>query len=377
MAPPPSVALTLTQCWHRVPGGSATSVLRLGSALAAAGSADVRGVLAGGDLRRPASLLPGRLPPEPWVPTVGSGALRTPLPLLYELWARGRGPSVESVTGPVDLVHVTLPLRVRCRSPLVATVHDLFPLSRPGDFTARGARLMRTGIEWIRANAAAVMVPSSTVAEQCREFGFPAERLHVVPWGASVRVPDDAEVAAVTSRHGLRSPYVLFLGTSEPRKNLLSLLRAVGRLDRPDVTLVVAGSRGWGPDLVGEFAGVPSPVFRAGFLAESDLPALLRGASSVVYPSLEEGFGMPVLEGMAAGAAVVTSRGTATEEVAGDGALLVDPLDVREIASALESLLDDPDGSAHLRERGRARAAGMTWSGSASLAAEVYREVLG
>lgn len=372
------MAITLTQSWHRVPGGSATSILRLVRALDATGEVELTGVGPRGDLRAPATWPRGRLPEAPWTPPIPVRQVPLPLPVLYDAWARTGRPSIQAATGPVDLVHVTVPVRIpEGDAPIVATVHDLFPLTDPQRLTARGARLTSAGLRWILDHARAVLVPSEVVAAQCREHGVAEARVHVVPWGAEVRVPDDAEVDAVRQLRGLHDPYVLFVGTMEPRKNVEGLARAVAQLDRADLTLVLVGPQGWGPSVEDELSAVPGPVVRTGFVPEAELAALARGAAACCFPSLDEGFGLPVLESMATGAAVVTSRGTATEEVAGGAAVLADPRDPGAIAAALRTVLDDRSLAADLRARGLARAAELTWDRSARLTLDAYREVLG
>jgi glycosyltransferase involved in cell wall biosynthesis len=376
------VAVTLTQLSHRVPGGTATSVLRLAAALDELAAVRTVGVLARGDLRRPASVLRPALDVDPWRPPPGSVVTSLPLPLLYDVWRHTGRPHVERATGPVDLVHVTVPMRVgvHATTPVVATVHDLFPLTRPQESTPRGARLMAAGLEWIRGTARAVMVPSRAVATACEAHGFAPDRLHVVPWG--VEVPDAAgrtqdRVDDVLRRHGLEHPYVLFVGTVEPRKNLAGLIRAMARLDRPGLTLALAGPAGWGGQLDGELAALASPVVRLGVVPDDDLGALYAGATVVCLPSHDEGFGLPVLEAMASGAAVVTSEVGATAEVAGDAAVLVDPADVASISQGLRTVLDDAACAARLRAAGLERAATSTWRRCAEQTLAVYGEVLG
>jgi glycosyltransferase involved in cell wall biosynthesis len=374
----PRVAITLTQCWHRVPGGSATSILRLVGALQETGEVDLVGVGPRGDLRAPSSLRSGRLPADPWTPPVPVAQVPLPLPLLYDAWARGGRPSIEAATGPVDLVHLTVPVRIpQGRAPVVATVHDLFPLTDPGQLTARGARLTAAGLRWTLQHARALLVPSDVVAAQCAGEGVPSDRIHVVPWGAGVAVPGDDQVARTRAARGAEGPYVLFIGTVEPRKNVAGLTRAMALLGRPDVALVLVGPPGWGPSIDDELAAVPGPVVRTGFLPEAELAALARGASVCCFPSLAEGFGLPVLEALGAGAAVVTSRGTATEEVAGGAAVLADPHDPQSIAVALRSVLEDDELAADLRLRGPARAAELTWQASARRTLDAYEQVLG
>jgi glycosyltransferase involved in cell wall biosynthesis len=180
-----------------------------------------------------------------------------------------------------------------------------------------------------------------------------------------------ADVERVRAAHGVPERYVLFVGTVEPRKNLARLARAWRASVGPDVPLVLVGPAGWG-----EGAPTGDGVLSIGVVSASDRDALYAGASVVAYPSLREGFGLPVLEAMAQGAPVVTSSGTATAEVAGDAAVLVDPLDERAIGDALARLLGDPDGARTLGEAGRARAATFTWDRCAAGYAAAYREVV-
>ena len=187
-------------------------------------------------------------------------------------------------------------------------------------------------------------------------------------------------VEEVRRRFGLERPFVLFVGTLEPRKNLAGVLAAFATLT-DDVDLVVAGPDGWNEDFAGRLADAGSQVadrvHRLGFLPMDDLRALYAACAVVCYPSTKEGFGLPVLDAMAHGAPVVTSAGTATEEVAGDAALVVDPGDHAAIGAALASVIGDAGLAADLRLRGRARAAQYTWAASAEAAASVYREAAG
>jgi glycosyltransferase involved in cell wall biosynthesis len=367
MSPVPRVAVTLTQCWHRVPGGTATSVLRLVAALRAGGLAEPTCVVPAGRSR----------PAPPFDPPDPLQRLPLPLPALYDAWA---GTGWPRVRGSHDLVHLTVPVGPsRGGRPLVATVHDVLPLSRPGDFTGRGARLMRAGLGRIRREADLVMVPSEVVAADCVAHGFRPDRLRVVPWGA----PSAEEVAAgpadverVRRAHGLRGDYVLFVGTLEPRKGLDVLARAMVRLGRAEVTLALAGPGGWGDAGGSELAAVPGPVARLGFVPAGDLAALERGAAAFCFPSTAEGFGLPVLESLAAGAAVVTTSGTACAEVAGDAALLVPPGDDVALAAALARVLDDAALAGILRARAPVRASEFTWERTADAVAAVYREAL-
>ncbi len=358
------VALTLEQCWHRVPGGSATSILGLARALATRDDVEVVGVAA----RHPGP------PPEPWVPPVPVHHLPLPRLALYEAWHALRRPVVERATGPVDVVHATAVAVPGHRAPLVVTVHDLSFLRAPEHATRHGLRFFRRGTELARRHARLVLVPSEATARECEAVGIGRDRLRVVPWGVEAARADEAAVEDVRRRHELDRPYVLFCGTVEPRKNLPRLVEAVAALDRSDIDLVLVGAEGWNEDLDALLARLPGRARSLGFVDLADLAPLYAGAAAVAYPSLREGFGLPVLEAMAQGAAVVTSRGTATEEVAGDAAVLVEPTSVPSIAEGLDRVLADPAGAAAIGERARARASAFTWERTAELTVAAYRE---
>ena len=361
----PRVGVVLTQCWHRVPGGTATSVLDLVAAVQSHGGADLVGVGPRGGAPTPGY--------EPTVPVVRASL---PLPYLYDAWHTLRRPHLPRSAGALDVVHVTAPVVPPTgRTPMVATVHDLFPVTRPELLTPRGARLLRRGLEVVRDTAAVVMVPTEVVAADCRRCGIDADRLRVVPWGATPADPRPAQVEALRARYGVEGPYVLFVGTLEPRKNLARLVDAVARLGRQDLTLVVAGPSGWGEELADPAASGVRAVL-TGHVPSADLPALMAGAEVFCFPSLAEGFGLPVLEAMAAGAPVVTSAGTACAEVAGGAAVLVDPLDADSVAGGLAEVLDDPDRAAALRAAGRARAATFTWEAAAAATVSAYTDAV-
>jgi glycosyltransferase involved in cell wall biosynthesis len=366
------IAYTVEQCWHRVPGGTALSALGAASALSADTDIELIGVAAA-----------HREPPPP--------AFRLPIPVrflclprlaLYEAWHTLRRPAVQKATGAVDVVHATgmaIPPR---SAPLVVTVHDLAFVHHPGHATRNGRRFFERSLELTRRDADLVLCPSEATRRDCLAQGFDPERVRVVPWGIAPPSPrvdgrrDADEVDARLARYGLAGMrFVLFVGTIEPRKNLAGLVEAFRRLGRHDVLLAIAGPDGWNEDLRERLAPVLSRTRVLGFVPPEDLQLLYERAEVFCYPSLLEGFGMPVLEAMAAGAAVVTSSGTATEEVAGDAAITVDPHDPDAIASAIGELLDDPARRAHLGLAARRRACTFTWARTAALTKAAYETV--
>jgi glycosyltransferase involved in cell wall biosynthesis len=375
MSAPPAavrVAVTLEQCWHRVPGGTAAAAVEtLRALLIEPPAAALELVGVSGRHRRP--------PIAAWQPPIATAQLPLAGPALYEAWHRWRRPRVERATGPVDVIWATGVAMPPPTVPIVLTVHDLAFLRDPSHFTKHGSRFFEAALRLARTDAALVLCSSEATKADCVAAGLPADRLRVVPLGvrpspfaAQPAVDVAAAVGAVRRRFGIERPYVLTLGTVEPRKNLRGVLAAFAELhaggDQPDLDLVVVGPEGWNEDLDG---AVPERlrqrVHRTGFVAELDKAALLRGAAVLAYPSLWEGFGLPVLEAMAEGTPVVTSAGTATAEAAGDAALLVDPLDPADIAAGLARAIGDAQVAGELRTAGFARAAELTWDRTAAL----------
>jgi|SRR5581483_7891394 len=363
---PLQVAVTLEQCWHAVPGGTARSTIELVRALARRDDVALVGVAA--RHRHP--------PPAEWAPPVAVRHLPLPRNLLYETWHAPwwRWPAVERATGPVDVVHATAVAYPAARAPVVVTVHDLAFLEDARLATRHGHRFFRRGTELARRHARLVMCPSQATLEDCVRAGFAPERLRVVPWGVAPSTVTDGDVARVRAAHGLDGPYVLFSGTVEPRKNLPRLLDAFARVDADGVRLVLTGPTGWNESITAQLAALGERARPLGFVERADLDALMSGAAVFCYPSTREGFGLPVLEAMAQGTPVVTSATTSTAEAAGDAAVLVDPSDVDDIAAALQRVLDDDELARRLATAGRERAAQFTWDRTAELVAAVYRE---
>jgi glycosyltransferase involved in cell wall biosynthesis len=352
---PLRIAYTLEQCWHDVPGGSAVAALEVLRRLVQCD--DVEMVAVAGRHRAP--------PVEPYVPPVPVRQLAIARPWLYEAWNRIGRPHVERATGPVDVCHSTIAIPAPTRAPHVVTVHDVAFVHTPERFSAHGARVMRAGLEHCRA-ADLVLVPSRATADDLAELGFESGQVRVVPWGVEAHAVTDGDLARVRTRHALPERFVLFVGTLEPRKNLARLATAVAQVDE-SVPLLVAGATGWG-----DAAPSGDHVRFLGFVDALDLPALYASATVFAYPSLQEGFGMPILEAMAHGAPVVTSRGSSTEEAAGGAAALADPTDVDSIAAAISSVLADPTPWV---AKGRARAATASWDATVDATVAAYREV--
>jgi glycosyltransferase involved in cell wall biosynthesis len=364
MVSPLRVAVTLEQCWHRVPGGVASSALDAVRALQYQPDLDLVGV----------SARHLRPPDPPWVPSIPVRPLPLPRRALYDSWHRLRRPEVERATGPVDVIYVTGMAMPPPSVPLVVTVHDLAFLAEPGHSTRRGVRFFTRAIELARAEARLVCCPSRETIAACIAYGFDPGCLRLVPWGVDERPATSDEIERVRSDYRLGNPFVLWTGTVEPRKNLPVLIEAFRRLDRHGVELVLVGPTGWNEDLRSHLGTAAGRVRILGFVSDDDKRALYAAASVFCLPSLKEGFGLPVLEAMAQATPVVTSAGTATAEVAGDAAILVDPSDPVALTEALASVLDDATLAARLSAASRARAIEFPWARTADLLADAFHE---
>lgn len=289
--------------------------------------------------------------------------------------------------GRVDVFHGTNHMAPPFTTvPTVITVHDLSALSMPGLHTWRNRLLtVPQMLLSLRRAARLIAVSTATARDLALLPGIDAARIRVVPEapapGLAPATP--AAIGDVVRRLNLSQSFLLYLGTLEPRKNVVTLVRAVARLRAggdESVRLVIAGAEGWRNDDVGrevEQLGLQSVVQFAGYVPTDELPALYGAATAFVYPSLFEGFGLPPLEAMACGTPVVCSNTSSLPEVVGDAALTVDPRSTGDLARALRRVLDDEQLRAHLHEAGFARARLFTWERTARETLAIYREAAG
>jgi len=308
--------------------------------------------------------------------------------VLYPAWDLFNAPALPRVLRDCDVVHATNPAAVppvRPGQKLAVTVHDLAFERFPKAFPSRWLRLYRAGLRAATRRAHAIITPSEATKRDLVELtGYATERVHVTPLGPARE--EDATPEQLRAReedfldHGPRRPFILHVGTIEPRKNLVRLLRAYRRLAGEGLPhqLVLVGPRGWNTqEFDAELAKEgPGTVVGTGEMGRHLVDAAYRLADAVAYPSLYEGFGLPVLEAMSHGVPTVASNISSIPEVAGDAALLVDPTDEDAIAGALRRVLTDEEVAADLRRRGRQRAAGFSWEETARATLRVYRELV-
>lgn len=298
--------------------------------------------------------------------------LRMPARVAQRMWRAVGRPRLAKLVGPVDVFHGTnFVLPPLGDTPGVVTVHDL---SFFADDAFPGSHRLRTLVPWSVARAARVLVPSKAVADELiARLSISADKVAVTHEGVS-SVFFRAHPLADTflAEMGIPGRFALAVGALAPRKNLARLLEAWRRAAPEGWTLVLAGPKGWGPELP------ETPNVRLlGWVPDERLPSLMAAADLFCYPSLYEGFGLPPLEAMAAGTPTLVGRYAAAEEVLGAATMLVDPLDVDALAAELARLASDEGLRRRLSIGGRAHAAGYTWERTAQATLQAYEGALG
>ena len=307
-----------------------------------------------------------------------------PLRMMYAEFGLGLDasravPDLEVFHGP----HYQMPRALSV--PAVVTVHDLTFVDHPEWHERSKVLLFRRAMQYSAAHARLIVCVSHHTARRFSEHFHPAGEVRVITHGVDHArfhptfdtMADDAVIGAL----GVHVPYLVHVGTLEPRKNIPNLIRAFDVVadHYPDLSLVLAGQLAWGRhELMGAVAASrhANRIIQLGYIRDESVAPLLRRALAVAYPSIEEGFGLPALEALACGSPLVTTLGSVMAEFAGEAALCVDPDDVDALASALlETIAGGPAVDAR-REQGIVRARAFTWERSAQLHLEAYRAAL-
>lgn len=312
--------------------------------------------------------------------------LPLPRPVLYDSWHVLGFPKLDHwrrLHG-VDVVHApSVAVPPRGRAPLVVTVHDAAPVLFPATFSARGRWFHARGMAAAQKRAELVItVSEAAAAELVEHAGFPRDQLRVVPNGVELDEASEADVATARQKYGLEdAPYVLFVGTLEPRKNIGVLVDAFAKLTAETAlphTLAVVGPEGWvsREAVPTEAAALGARLRMLGPVSGRDLWGLYRAAEVFAHPSRHEGFGIPVLEAMAQRRAVVCSDIPVLREVSGGHARFVPPDDADAWVGALVDLLGDSEARIRMGEAGREWAERFSWRRCADATAAVYGEVV-
>ena len=308
----------------------------------------------------------------------------TPVRSIFRKWWLVGLPALLQIS-PVDVFHGTnycIPLWAPC--PTVATIHDLSLFTQSSTHEAANVTRGRRRIPIMARRATMIIAPSKwTGGEIAARLGIRQERIRVIYEAAreTMRPLDEPECRPILDKYGIEVPYLLYVGTIEPRKNLLTLVRAFEDLlssTRHRPQLVLCGGRGWLDDEVFkmiERLHLTEMVRFTGYVPDEDLPALYSQAEVFVYPSLYEGFGLPPLEAMACGTCVVTSDSSSLPEVVGKSGITVPPRDWKALANAIAGLLNDADKRAYYGRAGLERASQFSWERAAHETQAVYDEV--
>lgn len=285
----------------------------------------------------------------------------------------------------IDLLHMPaniIPLHSSC--PAVVFIHDTIIFNSPQDFPFWQRNYFRLFMPWTAKQASMILTNSEHSKQDIiRHLGVPPDKVAVTYLAAAsvFRAISSAVVSAVRLHYSLESPFILVVGTLEPRKNLVRLLQAFAqvRQNTPSLQLIHAGPRGWLFDDVMqevESLGLQDSVRFLGRVPLEDLVGLYNAASVFIYPSLYEGFGLPVLEAMACGCPVITSNISSLPEVAGDAAVLIDPYNVSQLAEAIRNIFEDETQALLMRQSGLERAKQFSWERCAQKTLAVYKQVL-
>ena len=280
--------------------------------------------------------------------------------------------------------HYTIPLRLA--EAAAVTVHDVTFFEHPEWHERAKVVYFRRMIRRAVARADVVMCISEYTATRLRAYCTTNAEITAVPLGVdperfAPHTGTEREDLAALSQHGIAPPYLAFAGTIEPRKNLPLLVQAFARVAHanPDFRLVLAGGEGWGAAALRDAiaaSGAATRIVKPGYLPDDTLVALFRHAAAIVYPSFEEGFGLPALEALASGTPLVSTQGSAVEEIVGDAALLVPPHDAYALGDALVRVIGDHELADRLRQAGPARAAKFTWDRSVEGHLDAYERAV-
>ncbi|MDQ2879828.1 MAG: glycosyltransferase family 4 protein [Actinomycetota bacterium] len=366
----PKLVVLLEQLLAPVPGGTGRYSRELAAALATTAPA---GWTVGSAVARHTDPTPAIIPG-----VEGPHLLPLPRRALVAAWDCGvpLWPGGDTVHAPTPLA----PPTPRRGGDLVVTVHDTVPWTHPDGLTRRGARWHRRNIRRAASRADALVVPTAAVADDLARQVSCQAPVHVAGEGVTAAVtllPHDA--AAIASQLRLPPSYVLTIGTIEPRKGIDTLLAALAAPHAPDLPVVLVGQPGWGqvdPAALARQCGLdPARVHVLGRITDAELAVVLHGAAVLAAPSLVEGFGLPVLEAMAAGVPVVHSDAPALLEVAGGAGVAVQRRDPIALAGALRAVLSDAGKMQAMRAAGRRRAEQFSWERTARLVWSVHLEL--
>ena len=310
-----------------------------------------------------------------------------PIPptILEILWNRLHIFPIEKFVSDVDIFHSSDWIQPPIKSDTtkkVTTIHDMVAYLFPASLHSKIVATQKRRLSRVKKEVDVIIADSYATSEDLIKFlEIPEEKIKVIYLAASLdfKPQDEDKIKGVVEKYKIKKPYILSVATQEPRKNIQKLLDVFGKisLERTNFNLVLVGKHGWGkePDLSN--SGLEDSVIYTGFVDQKDLPALYSGCRVFVYPSLYEGFGLPILEAMACGAPVITSNNSSMAEIAKDAAILVDPRSETQLKRAIEMVLDlNLENYQKMVRASLSRAQQYTWTKTAKETLKIYEEVV-
>lgn len=307
--------------------------------------------------------------------SVTSKIFSLPPTLLALLWNRLHIGGIEKFIGKVDIFHSSDWTEPPAKIPKITTIHDVILFKYPEHFPEEIIDNQKARLNLVKKESAAIIADSLSTKDDIVQFlGIPPQKIHVIYLGVDDKFfPRKIdEIIKVKKKYKIESDYILSIGTREPRKNLIRTIEAFKTLKQKDVNLVIGGNFGWGEDV-----GTTDNVQILGFVDTVDLPALYSGAACFVYPSLYEGFGLPILEALSCGIPVVTSNRGSLGEIADTFSIEVDPEKTDAIADGIKKIVTlSKRDRAVMVKKGLKHAEQYTWKKCAEETVKVYKSVI-
>ena len=324
------------------------------------------------------SSLRGNLPVDFKIQNKKAKLIKLPIPvsILEPLWNKWHLFSIERFIGKVDVLHSSDWIQPPSSAARVTTIHDFGFLKFPDTAHPKIKKVMERRLFWVKKEIDMVIAVSEATKKDSLEIlSLPSAKIQVVyeanPENLK-KINDKKKIEKVLKKFKIKTPFVLSVATIEPRKNLKRLIQAFESLNDKNLSLVIVGKQGWGD--LGPLNFKSSKIIFTDYVGQEEKAIFYSSALGLAFPSLYEGFGLPVLEAMSCGCPVLTSNVSSLPEVAGNAGLLVDPLSVKEIAKGLKEITTSKKVKADLIEKGFAQAKKFTWGKAASQTLEVYKK---
>lgn len=316
---------------------------------------------------------------------VEMNAYKIPQRLITAWWMMVRWPQLENITDKCDVYQISEICQQPTKAKTTAFIHDLTTILYPEYHLKKNKILFKFRAKGIKKYANAVLTNSEyTKSDIIKHLKIEKERIFVTPFAAHKRfrkINDKEKINEVLKKHKISDPYICYLGTIEPRKNLMNLFEAFNALKKQEKIphkLVLIGKDGWFFEEIYKKAkelGIEKEIIRTGFVSDNDIPYILNGADVFTYPSFYEGFGLPVLEAMACGTPVVTSNVSSLPEVAGNAAKYADPNKQDDIAQQILSFIKSKEEREKYSKLGLERASTFSWQKCAKKHLEIYESL--